>query len=224
MNRLYSIGLAVALLLGGITVSGCAGLTRTERGAAVGAAAGAVVGGAVGSRTGSTARGAILGAMVGGTAGAIIGRQMDRQARELEQQIEDAHVERIGEGIAVTFSSGVLFPFDSADILPTGRANLGKLADNLRANPESDLLLVGHTDSVGDAGYNQRLSVQRAQSARAYLINQGVAANRIRVEGRGQSEPIASNATQEGRQLNRRVEVAIFASEAYRNRVQQQGG
>jgi outer membrane protein OmpA-like peptidoglycan-associated protein len=222
MNRLFIVVLTFAIVMGGLSLSGCAGWTHTERGAAVGAAAGAAVGGAIGSRTGDTARGAIIGAMLGGTAGAIIGHQMDRQARELEEQLDDAHVERVGEGIAVTFESGILFPFDSDQILPAGRENLATLARSLRNNPDTDLLIVGHTDSIGDPAYNERLSVRRAESARNYLVGQGVSPNRVRIEGRGEYEPIASNQTAEGRQINRRVEVAIFASEEMQARAQRE--
>lgn len=206
--------------LGAATLSGCAQtLNSTERGAVVGAGTGAAVGAVIGRNTGSTARGAILGAVLGGAAGAVIGRQMDRQAEEIEQNVEGATVERIGEGIAVTFESGILFPFDSDRLYPAGQANLRKLGDILRRNPGSEVLIVGHTDSVGDDSYNMGLSQRRASSAANYLISQGVPSSRIRTAGRGETEPIASNATDAGRAQNRRVEVAIFASEQYREQI-----
>jgi outer membrane protein OmpA-like peptidoglycan-associated protein len=205
--------------LGTSGLAGCASLNSTERGAVVGTGTGAAIGAVIGKNTGSTARGAIIGAVVGGAAGAIIGRQMDRQAEEIEENVEGATVERIGEGIAVTFESGILFPFDSDRLYPAGQSNLRRLADILQRNPGSEVLIVGHTDSRGDDAYNQRLSERRASSAASYLISQGVPSSRIRTAGRGETEPIASNATEAGQAQNRRVEVAIFASEQYREQI-----
>jgi outer membrane protein OmpA-like peptidoglycan-associated protein len=210
----YVLPLIVLFLIG--TTAGCGNLSRTEKGAAAGAGAGAVVGGAIGAKLGSTARGAIIGAVVGGTAGAIIGQQMDKQAQELEQDLEGATVERVGEGIAVKFDAALLFAFDSAELSQVARQNLRNLAENLRQYPNTDVLVVGHTDSIGSATYNMGLSQRRAESAASYLITQGVSRNRITTLGKGESEPIASNQTDFGRQQNRRVEIAIFASEEYR--------
>ncbi len=195
----------------GIATAGC--YRNAQRGAVIGAAGGAVVGGAIGAASGSTAKGAIIGAAVGGAAGAIIGDQMDRRARELEQNIPGAKVERVGEGILVTFDSGILFGFDSTAIQPAGRENLRTLAGNLDKYPDTDLLIVGHTDSVGSDAYNQRLSERRASAASAYLASQGVASGRLSTVGRGETEPVQSNDTEAGRQQNRRVEVAIYASD-----------
>lgn len=199
---------------------GCARLSNTEKGAAIGAGAGAVVGGAIGHATGNTARGAILGAIVGGTAGAIIGQRMDRQAAEMQQELPDARIERVGEGILVTFDSGILFDFDSATLRPEAREKLRRLAESLKKYPDTEVLIVGHTDSVGPEAYNQRLSERRAEAAASFLMQQGIRPSRIRTIGKGETEPIASNDTETGRQLNRRVEIAIFASEAYRKEVQ----
>ncbi len=203
-----------------MTLMGCANLSNTEKGAATGAGAGAVVGGVIGKVTDKgTAQGAILGAVVGGTAGAIIGHQMDKQARELEDELEGADVERVGEGIIVTFDSGILFDFDSASLQATARANLRELAESLDAYGNTDLMVVGHTDAVGDADYNYQLSQQRAQAAASYLRGLGVSGSRINTLGRGETEPVASNESDYGRQQNRRVEVAIYASDEYRDEV-----
>ncbi len=204
---------------GTVVLSACAGMSQKGKGAVIGATTGAAVGGVIGNQTGSTARGAIIGAIVGGAAGAIIGHQMDQQAKELEQNIPGATIQRVGEGIAVTFASGILFPFNSTDILPAGRTNLQELAKSLEKYPNSDVLIVGHTDSVGTDAYNLDLSQRRAQAAATYLQSLGVPASRLRTVGRGESEPIQPNDTDEGRQRNRRVEVAIYASEAYRNQI-----
>ncbi len=210
--------------VGAFVLSGCASMNNKERGAVIGAGAGAAVGGVIGNNTGSTARGAIIGAVVGGAAGAVIGHQMDQQAKEITQAIPGAKVERVGEGIEVTFDSGLLFDFDSDKIRPAAAANLTELARSLNKFGDSNLLIVGHTDSQGDDAYNQALSQRRAASAAAYLQSQGVPSTRMSTSGRGEMEPVATNETDAGRQQNRRVEVAIYASEAYRNRVKGSGG
>src|SRR5438874_3855707 len=137
-----------ALVVGGtVGLSACAGMSQKTRGAVIGATTGAAVGGVVGNQTGSTARGAIIGAVIGGAAGAIIGHQMDQQAKELEQNIPGAKIQRVGEGIAVVFDSGVLFDFDSDVIKGDARTNLDALATSLNKYPKSDLMIVGHTDA-----------------------------------------------------------------------------
>jgi outer membrane protein OmpA-like peptidoglycan-associated protein len=214
-----SRALGALVCAGTLVIGGCAGMSQQQRGAVIGAAAGGAIGGVVGNQTGSTARGAIIGAVIGGAAGAVIGHQMDQQAKEIQQNIPGATVERVGEGIDVTFASGILFPFNSTDILPAGRSNLQELANSLQKYPNSDILIVGHTDSVGTDAYNLDLSQRRAQAASAYLQTLGVPAARIRTEGKGEAEPVVANDTEEGRQKNRRVEIAIYASEAYRNQV-----
>lgn len=222
-RNLRSFAVATATFaVTGTSLFGCARMTQTERGAVIGATGGAAVGAVIGRQIGSTARGAIIGAAVGGAAGAVIGRQMDRQAEELQTRIPGAEVQRVGEGIVVTFESGLLFPFDSDQLLPAGRSNLATLAQSLQSNPETEVLIIGHTDNTGRVEYNQRLSERRANSAASVLAASGVPRERIRTEGRGLHEPIASNDTEEGRQLNRRVEVVIFASEEYRERLLRQ--
>jgi outer membrane protein OmpA-like peptidoglycan-associated protein len=217
VSRKFTVALAALTVSTGMT--GCASMNNTERGAAGGAGAGGAIGAIIGRQTGNTARGAIIGAVLGGAAGAVIGRRMDRQAEQLESTLPAAEVERVGEGIAVTFESGVLFPFDSDQVLPAGRENLRQLANSLRDYPETEVLIVGHTDSQGTDEYNMGLSQRRAASARQFLVGQGINGARIRVEGRGESEPVADNSSDAGRAQNRRVEVAIFASEQYREQI-----
>ena len=214
-----SRALGAFFIAGSVVLSACAGMSQKQRGAVIGATAGAAVGGVIGNQTGSTARGAIIGAVVGGAAGAIIGHQMDQQAKELEQSIPGATIQRVGEGIAVTFASGILFPFNSTEILPDGRTNLQQLASSLEKYPNSDILIVGHTDSVGTDAYNLDLSQRRAMAASSLLQTLGVPADRLHAVGKGESEPIQPNDTDAGRAQNRRVEIAIYASEAYRNQV-----
>jgi outer membrane protein OmpA-like peptidoglycan-associated protein len=204
----------IALTL--LQFTGCASWRNREKGAVIGAAAGAGVGAVIGNQTGSTARGAIIGAVVGGAAGAVIGHQMDQQAKELKQNIPGATVTRVGEGIAVTFASGLLYDFDSDLIKPTAAQNLRTLAQSLGKYPNTDVLIVGHTDATGSDSYNQGLSERRARSAQNFLVGEGVVPTRLRSAGRGETEPIASNDNESGMAQNRRVEIAIYANEAAR--------
>ncbi len=207
-------GLFIVLLGVGVTMASCSSWGHRETGTVVGTAAGGAVGGVIGSQTGSTARGAIIGAVVGGAAGAVIGHQMDRQAEELENQVPGAIVERVGEGIHITFPAGLLFEFDSYAIRSDAATHLRQLAVSLGEYPNTRLLIVGHTDSVGSDAYNHGLSVRRADAALNYLTAQGVSDQRVHASGRGEWEPLATNETEAGRQANRRVEVAIFSGEA----------
>ena len=212
------------LILAALVLSataGCASMSKTGKGAAIGAAAGGAVGAVIGNQTGSTARGAIIGAVVGGAAGAIIGHKMDSRAKELEQNVPGATVERVGEGIQVTFASGLLFDFDSDVIRSAAAGNLNALAGSLGKYDDSNLMIVGHTDDVGSDAYNQSLSEQRAQSAARYLSSHGVS-RYIATAGRGEREPVSSNSTDAGRQVNRRVEIAIYASQALQDEARRQ--
>ena len=221
-NGQLARGLA-ALALTSLTVSACQTLnTSKERGAAIGAGVGAAAGGVIGKHQGSTAKGAIIGAVVGGTIGAVIGHQMDQQAKELEQNIPGAVVERVGEGIQVTFESGLLFDFNSDQIKPAAAQNLRNLASSLGKYPNSSLLIIGHTDAVGSDDFNRGLSERRARSTALYLASQGVTADRLKTMGLGETEPVAPNDTDANMAKNRRVEVAIYASEAYKNQLRSQ--
>ena len=215
-SRATALRAGLLLLVLGSTAA-CASFNRKGNGALIGAAAGAAVGGVVGNQTGSTARGAIIGAIVGGTAGAVIGHQMDQQARELRIEIPGATVERVGEGIQVTFASGLLYDFDSDAIRPEAARNLQNLAVSLKRYPNTELLIVGHTDALGSNTYNQDLSSRRANSASWYLTTQDVSGSRMRASGRGEAEPIGTNETEAGRAANRRIEVAIFAGATTRS-------
>jgi outer membrane protein OmpA-like peptidoglycan-associated protein len=149
---------------------------------------------------------------------------MDQRAKTLEQNVKGARVERVGEGILVTFDSGLLFDFDSDVLREPARANLRELAASFTRYPDTDLTIVGHTDAQGDDAYNLRLSDRRAASAASYLTSQGVPRTRIRTAGRGEGEPVSENATESGRQANRRVEVAIYASEAAKAAARKEAG
>lgn len=186
--------------------------SNTTKGGAIGAAAGGAIGGIIGNQSDNTAVGAIIGATVGGAAGALIGRQMDKQAEELKQDLEGANVERVGEGIKITFDSGLMFDFDSYVLRPQTKTNLSQLAETLNKYEETNILIEGHTDAKGSDTYNQELSENRAKAVTEYLTNQDVQNNRITAVGYGETQPVADNDSEAGRQENRRVEVAIFAN------------
>jgi outer membrane protein OmpA-like peptidoglycan-associated protein len=188
-------------------------ISRTAKGGAIGAGAGGAIGGVIGSQSGNTAKGAILGAAIGGAAGALIGNYMDKQAEELQDDLEGAEVERVGEGIKITFDSGILFDVDSYSLRSASKRNLKELADVLQKYDETEVLIEGHTDSTGPEEYNQTLSENRAQTVKAFLDAEGVKGARLITVGYGESQPVASNKTTAGRQDNRRVEVAIYAND-----------
>ncbi len=187
--------------------------------AAMGAAAGAVLGAVIGyqgDHSGGALRGALVGAAAGGALGAGVGAYMDKQQAEFnrqlaaEQQAHQIEIERLqNENLKITMNSEVSFDFGSANVTPSFGRTLDKVADVLQRYNRSGVTIVGHTDDVGSAEFNQRLSQQRADAVAYYLESRGVSRQRIRTEGRGESEPRASNASEAGRQLNRRVEMII---------------
>jgi outer membrane protein OmpA-like peptidoglycan-associated protein len=198
-----------------LTLSACSALnTNRAKGGGIGTAAGAGVGAIIGHNTGSTTRGAIIGAVVGGAAGVIIGNQMDQQAKELTLNIPGATVERVGEGINITFASGLLYDTDSDVINGGAQTNLNNLASSITRYPNTAVMIVGHTDSEGTSAYNQSLSQRRATAASFYLQQQNINATRIVTSGRGELEPVASNESESGRSLNRRIEIAIYSNRA----------
>ncbi len=195
------------------SLAGCASMSGSDKGILIGGATGAVIGGAIGDASGNTALGAILGAVIGGAAGAAIGEYMDDQAEEIEADIEGASVERVGEGIKITFDSGLLFAFDESDLSDTSQVNLIELARILNKYPDTDILIEGHTDADGADEYNMALSERRALSVASYLIEHTVEAGRMTITWYGEMQPVGDNDTVEGKQQNRRVEVAIMAND-----------
>jgi outer membrane protein OmpA-like peptidoglycan-associated protein len=188
-------------------------LNKTEKGGIIGAASGAVVGGIIGGKKNNAALGAILGAVVGGTAGVIIGGKMDKKAKEIEDQLgKTAKVERVGEGIKVTFNNQLLFDFGKSNLKDENVQTLQTFATTLNANPDTDLLIVGHTDNVGSNRFNQVLSSKRAMAVSNLLESSGIGSNRIRVQGKGETQPAVGNGTDYNRSQNRRVEIAIYAN------------
>ena len=211
MKRFLSFSLVLFLVVS-FGLNGCSA-SNTVKGGAIGVAAGGLLGGVIGHAAGNTTLGAIIGAAVGGTAGALIGNYMDKQAEEIQNDIQGAKVERVGEGIKITFDSGILFAVNSSVLQPQAKANIDKLATILNKYPDTNILVSGYTDNTGSEEYNQKLSEKRAKAVSDYTETRGVAASRFSVVGLGESEPVATNDTPDGRQANRRVEIAIFAND-----------
>ncbi|MEM6938506.1 MAG: OmpA family protein [Pseudomonadota bacterium] len=187
---------------------------RTKNGALIGAASGALLGALV-EDDGDRADGALVGAVVGGAIGAGIGYSLDQQEAELRQQLGgEISIVNTGDRLIVSLPNNLLFATDSTAVSPTLQGDLRALAQNVQIYANSTLQVIGHTDSDGDAAYNQNLSEGRAQSVANVLITNGVPASRIRTFGRGESQPVASNLTPEGKAQNRRVEIVILPNAA----------
>ena len=184
---------------------------RAKQGAAVGAASGAAIGAVIGHQNDEKGEGAVIGAVVGAGVGAAIGHKMDKQQRELEK-IEGVEVNRTADDqIDLTIRNEVLFEVDSTTLQPRAQSTLAELAHVFSEYPETKIAVEGHADSTGSDAYNLRLSERRAESGSRYLTTYGVSQSRIDAVGFGETVPRASNATAEGRQLNRRVEIRIKA-------------
>ncbi len=210
------------ILMSVVLIFGCTAVKNTnqkQRGAAAGAASGAVIGGVLGNNVGkgnNTVLGALVGAVIGGVAGGYIGDRMDKQAQKIEEEIPGAQVTRVGEGINVVFNqdAGVYFDTNKATVKGAAIETLDKMAAILKEYPQTNILVVGHTDSAGPDDYNMTLSKQRAESVTNYLITHGISGSRLTTEWFGETQPVADNSTAAGKAKNRRVEMAIVANEA----------
>lgn len=214
--------IAAALMICGV-MAGCAGMTKTQKGVVIGTGAGGAVGAGIGKAAGNTALGAIIGAAVGGVAGGVIGRQMDKQAEELEK-IEGAEVVRVGEGINVTFESGVLFGIDQSSLTSNAQTKIRELAGVLAKYPETYILIEGHTDASGSDAHNMTLSQSRANSVASYLQAQNITANRIKTAWYGENQPKFPNDSEANMTKNRRVEFAIYANEQMKEKAKIESG
>lgn len=222
MKRKMLLGLCCISMVGMLSM-GCKSMSKTQKGVVIGAAAGGAVGAGVGKAAGNTALGAIIGATVGGVTGGLIGKQMDKQAKEIAT-IPGAEVKRVGEGINVTFESGVLFAVNKSDLNPDAQTKIQNLANVFSKYPNSYILIEGHTDASGSSEYNMTLSEERAKSVAAYLQQQGVAASRIKTAWYGENQPKAPNDTEANKAQNRRVEFAIYANEKMIEEAKKQAG
>jgi outer membrane protein OmpA-like peptidoglycan-associated protein len=210
---------ASVLLLATLFVMACATSSddpnaKAKRGAGAGAAAGAVVGAIIGNQAGASRTGAVVGGIAGAAIGAAVGHRMDQQQKEL-QQIPGVEVTRPAENeIAVQLTNDILFDFNSYALRPESRSTLADLATNFQRYPDETISVEGHTDNIGKPEYNQTLSEERAFAVKDYLVNQGVPSSRVTATGYGETHPKATNDTPEGRQLNRRVEIHIRATQS----------
>jgi len=211
MNKLNRFHFVLTLMVILLSTLAC-NTNRATKGAIIGGAAGGVAGGLIGNKSGNTAAGIIFGAVIGGAAGGLIGNYMDKQAAEIRKDMRNATVERVGEGILITFDSGLLFDVDSYQIKSATRDNLNQLAATLQKYDDTEILIEGHTDNTGSDEHNQKLSENRAKAVSNHLARQGVLPSRLNPVGYGENQPVEDNATASGKQANRRVEVAIYAN------------
>ena len=218
--KINKLNIAAYFIAGSLLLTSCESVqnaNNTQKGAAIGTAAGAVIGGILGNnigKGGNAPLGAVLGGVVGGVAGGVIGDKMDKQAKEIKETLPGAEVERVGEGIKVTLNENTVnFDFNSANLTTLAKSNLDKLVTVLKNNPDTNINIYGHTDSIGTDAVNLRISSQRAAAVKNYFVANGISASRMFTEGLGKSSPIASNDTDAGRAKNRRVEFAITANE-----------
>lgn len=224
-NKAYIGGLFLSSALLLTSCEAVQNSNHQQRGTAVGVASGAVLGGILGNNVGSgknSALGAVLGGIIGGVAGNVIGNKMDKQAKDIKETLPGAEVERVGDGIKITMNESIVnFAFNSSDLTSVTKTNLDKLAQVLVNNPDTNINIYGHTDDKGTDAYNLSLSERRANSVKSYLISKGIASSRMFAKGEGESMPVATNSTDEGRAKNRRVEFAITANEKMINDAKQ---
>lgn len=205
MKNILTLLIAFSVLL-----SGCKTMNKQQKGTAIGAGGGAAVGAVL---TKGSIWGILAGAAIGGTAGNLIGKKMDKQAKELKQAIPTAQVERVNEGINVTFESGLLFPINSAEISDAYKSDLTSAAEVFNKYPDTNIVIEGHTDDTGTDEVNMALSEKRAKAVRDFFISKGVDASRLDAKWYGETQPKYENTTEENRKKNRRVELAVVANE-----------
>ena len=219
MKKKIAIGLSV-LILSSSALTSCKAVqnsNKTQRGAVIGTAGGAVLGAVLGNnlgKGGNGALGAVIGGVVGGVAGGLIGKKMDKQAREIQEQLPGAQVERVGEGIKLVLGeNAVRFDFNKSTLTSTAKANLDKLVPVFKNYPDTNIKIYGYTDSKGADDYNLNLSDQRAAAVKTYLASKGLVSSRFSILGMGEADAIDNNETEAGRAGNRRVEFAILAND-----------
>ncbi|WP_040246867.1 OmpA family protein [Psychroserpens mesophilus] len=233
MKTLFNkIGISLFTLVLAFSLVNCKATRNAnnkQKGAVIGAAGGAVLGAIIGNNVGKGGNGelgAVIGGVVGGTAGVLIGNKMDKQAQKIEEEIPGATVERVDDGIVVTFdeNSGVYFDTNKYNINTASQETLNKLANVFVEFPDTNILVVGHTDNVGTEDYNMTLSKNRAYAVTNYLIGKGLQSGRFTTNWFGESQPMFDNTTTEGRAKNRRVNVAILPNEQMVEEAKQQAG
>ena len=232
MKTINKIGLLFLSLLIAVNLYSCKAVQNAnnkQKGAVIGATGGAILGAIIGNNVGKGGNGelgAVIGGVVGGTAGVLIGAKTDKQAQKIEEEIPGAQVERVDDGIVVTFdeNSGIYFATDKYNINADSQNTLNKLAGIFVEYPDTNILVVGHTDSVGSEEYNMTLSKNRAYAVTNYLIGKGLSSGRFTTNWFGESQPMYDNSTVEGRAKNRRVNVAILPSQKMIDEAKAQAG
>ncbi|WP_394748964.1 OmpA family protein [Spongiimicrobium salis] len=228
-KRLFTYVLIGITLVGFTNCKAIQNANNKQKGAVIGATGGAVLGAILGNNIGKGGNGeigAIIGGVVGGAAGVLIGNKMDKNAQRIEEEIPGAKVERVGDDIVVTFdeNSGIYFDTNKYDVNAASQVTLDKMAGLLVEFPDTNILVIGHTDSTGSDTYNMTLSKQRAQSVTSYLTTKGVSNYRSTTNWFGETSPIATNDTPEGRSQNRRVNIVLIPSEKMKKEAARQAG
>ncbi|WP_242133933.1 OmpA family protein [Aestuariivivens marinum] len=229
IKKIEILMLAVVLAISFTNCKAVQNANNKQKGAVIGATGGAVIGAIIGNNVGKGGNGelgAVIGGVVGGTAGVLIGAKMDKQAQKIEEEIPGAQVERVDDGIVVTFDegSGVYFDTNKYNINSASQTTLNKLIGVFKEFPDTNILVVGHTDSTGDADYNMTLSKNRAYAVINYFTNNEVSSSRLTTNWFGETQPMYDNSTVEGRAKNRRVNVAILPNEKMIEDAKKQAG
>jgi len=202
-----------ALAAAALLSAGCADMSERQKGTAIGAGAGVAAGAAIGSVTGGSAgTGAAIGGVLGAVAGNLWSKRQEDRRKAMEQATQGTNVEvtRTQDNqLKINIPNDISFDVGSAAIKPQLRAVLDPFVSSLQGDPSAQITIVGHTDSTGSDAFNNKLSIERADSVRDYIVTRGVAAGRVATAGRGDREPIADNNTEAGRAKNRRVEIFL---------------
>ncbi|WP_289044515.1 OmpA family protein [uncultured Olleya sp.] len=227
IKNISTSALAILLIASVSSCSSVQNANNKQKGAVIGATGGAILGAIIGNNVGKGGNGelgAVIGGVVGGGAGVLIGNKMDKQAQQIEEEIPGAVVERVDDGIVITFdeNSGVYFDTAKYNVNTASQTSLNKLVSVFKEYPDTNILVVGHTDSVGSEESNMTLSKNRAYAVTNYLTNQGLSSSRFTTNWFGETQPINDNSTAEGRAKNRRVNVAILPNEKMINDAQQE--
>ena len=229
INKTGIILLTIMLAIGFTSCKSVENANNKQKGAVIGATGGAILGAIIGNNVGKGGNGelgAVIGGVIGGGAGVLIGDKMDKQAQKIEEEIPGAQVERVDNGIVVTFdeSSGVYFDTNKYNINTDSQNTLNKLIGVFKEFPDTNILVVGHTDSVGADDYNMTLSKNRAYAVSNYLIKLGVNDARLTTNWFGETQPKHDNSTADGRAKNRRVNIAILPNEKMIEDAKKQAG
>ncbi|SFS33936.1 OmpA family protein [Lutibacter maritimus] len=230
LKKIAILTLSLTVVINLTSCNATKNANNAQKGGVIGATGGAILGAIIGNNTGKKGNGgelgAVIGGVVGGTAGVLIGKKMDKQAQQIEEEIPGATVERIDDGIVVTFdeNSGVFFETNKYNINAESDMLLTKLANILKEYPDTNVLVVGHTDSSGADAYNMTLSRNRAQSVTNFFTSKGLSSNRFVTKWFGEEQPIADNTTAEGRAKNRRVNLAIIPNEKMKEDAKAESG